>query len=198
MRKFFLVLFTLCLFGAVRWYQQRPQAHPAGVLVGDEPVQVEPSERTPIERGDFELRPLADFSVRARVLSRHDYRFGVESALSPTDFALGWGRMSDTAVIAQLDIAQSARFYTYRWTGAPPIPREEIVRSSSNMHLIPADDAVAADIARVRTGEVVELQGRLVEARRADGWRWTSSLRRDDSGAGACELVLVDAISVVP
>jgi hypothetical protein len=41
---------------------------------------------------------------------------------------------------------------------------------------------------------VVTLRGRLVEASGADGWRWRSSLTREDSGAGACELVLVDAL----
>ena len=46
----------------------------------------------------------------------------------------------------------------------------------------------------VRVGEIVELRGRLVEASRADGWHWRSSLSRDDSGAGACELMLVEAI----
>ena len=63
------------------------------------------------------------------------------------------------------------------------------------MHLIPADDTVARDLARVREGQIVDLRGRLVEARRVDGWRWRSSLTREDSGAGACELVFVDSIS---
>ena len=62
------------------------------------------------------------------------------------------------------------------------------------MHLIPADAAVARAIARVRVGAIVTLRGHLVEARRTDGWRWRSSLTREDSGAGACELVLVDAL----
>ena len=29
----------------------------------------------------------------------------------------------------------------------------------------------------------------------ADGWRWRSSLTRDDSGGGACELVYVCSIT---
>lgn len=194
MRRLALVLCALALFGAVRWYKQRPLAQPAGVLVGGEPRQTEPSSLVPVRRGDFELRPLADFTIDARVLSRHDYALGIESELSPTDFALGWQRMSDSAIIEQLDISQSARFYSYHWTTEPPIPADEIMRTSANMHLIPADTTVADDIARVRIGELVSLRGRLVEAHRADGWHWTSSLRRDDAGAGACELVLVDSI----
>ena len=70
-----------------------------------------------IQHGDYALSPLADFKVEARVLSRHDYTFDAGSALAPTDLALGWGRMSDSAVIERLDIAQPARFFTYHWKG---------------------------------------------------------------------------------
>jgi hypothetical protein len=56
-----------------------------------------------------ELQPLAGFSVDARVLSREDYKIGREAELSPTDLALGWGRMREDAVLSRLAIKQSAR-----------------------------------------------------------------------------------------
>ncbi|RYD16261.1 MAG: hypothetical protein EOP90_05610 [Lysobacteraceae bacterium] len=195
MRFWVAVAIVLLAFGATRWAAQRPVVQAAGTLVADEPRQTSPADDASFEFAGFQLTPLADFELEARVLSREDYTFGTESELSPTDLALGWGRMSDSAVIAQLEIGQSARFYHYRWRDQPPIPPREIVRSSANMHLIPADDTVARDLARVREGQVVDLRGRLVEAHRADGWRWRSSLTREDSGAGACELVFVDSIS---
>ena len=194
MRRLALILLLLALAGALNAFVRRPIVQEPGVLVPDAPLQGDPVSRATTRIGDFELTPLADFSLDARVLSRADYRLGTESELSPTDLALGWGRMSDSAVIAQLDISQSARFYSYRWSDEPPIPAREIMGSSANMHLIPADPGVAAAIARVRVGELIALRGHLVEVRREDGWRWRSSLRRDDSGAGACELVLVDSI----
>ncbi len=194
MRRLALILLLLALAGALNAFVRRPIVQEPGVLVPDAPLQSDPVSRATTRLGDFELTPLADFSLDARVLSRADYRLGTESELSPTDLALGWGRMSDSAVIAQLDISQSARFYSYRWSEEPPIPAREIMVSSANMHLIPADPGVAAAIARVRVGELISLRGHLVEVRREDGWRWRSSLRRDDSGAGACELVLVDSI----
>jgi hypothetical protein len=194
-RRLAILLSVLALLGAAHWYRHRPLAQASGVLAESPPRQSAAADRSMLRHGEFELLPLADFSLEARVLSRQDYRFDAGSALAPTDLALGWGRMSDSAVIGQLEIAQSARFYTYRWRGAPPIPAGEIVRSSANMHLIPADAGVARTLARVRVGEIVALRGHLVEARGAHGWRWTSSLRRDDRGDGACELVLVDAIA---
>jgi hypothetical protein len=143
------------------------------------------------------LQPLAGFSVDARVLSREDYRSGRESELSPTDLALGWGRMRDDAVLARLDISQSGRWYRYRWSDDPPLPVDEIVRSSANMHVIPGNDAVARALARVREGDRVRMDGWLVQASAPDGWTWRSSLSRDDSGQGACEVVYACTLSVL-
>lgn len=138
---------------------------------------------------------LAEYTVSARVLSTARYRLGRTASLAPLDFALGWGRMTDAAVLDRLDIHQGGRWYFWRYQGAPPLPEDEIVRSSANTHLIPADRAVAKALARAKAGRHVTLRGYLVELAAADGWHWRSSLRRDDSGAGACELLYVQAVT---
>lgn len=154
----------------------------------------------PASLGPFQLRaatltPLAGFSIDARVLSRRDYRSDREAELSPTDLALGWGRMRDDTVLAHLDISQSARWYRYRYSGEPPIPQREIDRSAANMHMIPGSKTIADALEDIQPGERVRIEGWLVEAQAPDGWRWRSSLTRDDTGGGACELVYVCAIT---
>ena len=170
---------------------------PPPAAFADVPLQSPvPATVRPFRHGDFLLTPLAGLSLEARVLSREDYTFGAEARLSPTDLALGWQRMADPSVYGPLEITQAGRWYRYAWDGrGPPIPVREIVRSSANMHMIPADENVARALGNVRPDQIVRLQGWLVEARRNDGWRWRSSLSRDDSGAGACEIVYVCAIS---
>jgi hypothetical protein len=69
------------------------------------------------------------------------------------------------------------------------------VRSSANMHLVPANDAVADALAAVDAGDRVRIDGWLVQIDATDGWRWRSSLTREDSGAGACELIYVCAVT---
>lgn len=168
-----------------------PQVH-AGASPLQSPV---PDSMAPFPLQVAQLIPLAGFSVEARVLSRRDYRSGREAELSPTDLALGWGRMRDDAVLARLDISQAARFYSYRWQGEPPLPHAELVRSSANMHLIPANAAVAERLRDVRANQQVRIDGWLVAAETDDGWAWRSSTTREDSGAGACELVYVCALT---
>lgn len=171
---------------------QREQAVNA---LAQEPVQT-PSQAVPFAVGEYELRPVADFSVRARILGRENYRVGREADLSPLDLALGWKRMADPAVYQALNITQGGRWYRYSWKDQPPIPVREIIESSANMHMIPASAAVRRALDRAREGRTIELVGKLVEVRHPSGWRWNSSLSRSDSGAGACELVYVESAVV--
>lgn len=184
------LLAVLALAGCAR-------TRPPGVLAPDPPEQV------PIPDGaaahavhDYDLVPLARFKITARVLSTHRYRGGRESKLAPVDLALGWGRMSDSAVLSAFRISQSAR--AFHWSAAElPIPEDEILTSAANMHLIPADDAVRSRIEQVRAGDVVAFEGSLVEVfAREDDWSWCSSLSRHDTGNGACEVVYVESIEV--
>ena len=138
-------------------------AHPPKVaLVFAEIPQQVSAEKPAFAFKGFQIRPLAQFTIRARVLSREDYDHGREADFSPVDLALGWGRMRDDAVLSKLDISQSGRFYRYRWSGPPPIPPDDIVRSSANMHIVPADARVAAALASIEAGQRVRIDGWLV------------------------------------
>ena len=169
---------------------------PPLVARGDAPLQSEvPSSMPSLPLEGATLQPLAGFSVEARVLGREDYGMGREADFSPIDLALGWGRMTEDAVLAQLSISQGGRWYRYSWKTDPPIPVNEIVRSSANMHMVPADDAVAEALRDVDAGDRVRIDGWLVQVNTPDGWRWRSSLTREDSGGGACEVVYVCSVS---
>jgi hypothetical protein len=191
-----LVALAALLTVAAWQHAHRPIAHASGVLVAEIPSQQALDGATmTLAKGEYSIKPLAKFSLSARVLSRADYRWDAGAALAPIDLALGWGRMSDTAVLEKIDISQSGRFYLWR-VREFPIPEREIIESSANMHLIPADKTVLHDIERVRAGDVVSFNGYLVEADGPRGYRWVSSLTRSDSGAGACELVWVEHFTI--
>lgn len=182
--------------GAWQHFSTRPVESTPGTLAPGDPVQVERAGLASFALKGYQVTPLAEFSLEARVLARENYHAGREADLSPTDLALGWGRMSDSAVLDRLQISQGNRFYFYRWSDSPPIPPGEIVEHSANMHMIPASDDVRRRLDRVRAGQVVTLRGYLVRVLAPDGWRWNSSMSRSDSGNGACELVWVKDIAV--
>jgi len=179
-----LLAATLALAAACGCTRHRPP----GVLAADEPVQEPETDGRAFEVCGFTLTPLARFRITARVLHTCDYRMDREARLSPRDLALGWGPMSDSAVLADFRVDQMARFFSWH-ADELPIPRDEVVSHSANMHIIPADGAVRRALDRLEPGDVVTIDGDLVEAEAPDGWRWVSSMSRDDTGDGACELV---------
>lgn len=199
MRREAWLVIAICGLGALYHLATAPPSaieRGPGVLVPDPPEQTLLSDARPIAFGDFQLTPRAEFRAAARLLSRTSY--SDEGAdLSPIDFALGWGRMSDSAVLGGLSFSHGARFFNYRWQNQPPIPPPEIVVSVANVHIIPADPGVERDLERMRAGQVIEIDGLLVDARRSDGWSWNTSLTREDDGKGACELMLVQSVRVV-
>ena len=191
--RVWILLLVVALAGAWQFVANREISRPPGVLAAAEPRQ-ESITGTPPKFAikGYTLTALASFDATARVISAEHYHFDRESDLAPVDLALGWGAMSDTAVLRQLSFSQDHRFYYYRWSVAPPIPANDIVTHSANMHLIPATTDVAKRLSRVRAGNLVHFSGYLVRVDAPDGWHWVSSLTRTDTGAGACELVWVE------
>src|SRR4030095_9392463 len=166
---------------------------PDGVLAPDEPYQKElyiPSIR---EQNGYRIAPLASFEIRARVIASTRYRFARGADLAPVDPVLGWGAMSDNKVLEQIHISQGGRAYTW-WTKAYPVSRQVIESHSANMHMIPGDAEIDRHLKGIRPGNMVHLKGLLVEVTSKEGWRWKSSLTRNDTGGGACELLLVESL----
>lgn len=191
-----LVPVLVLVAGALYWYAARPVAHPPGVLAPEAPRQEPVADATPIRHRGYALTPVARFETRARVLGKKAYRRDATARLAPYDLALGWGPMSDTAVLEHLTVVQTQRVYTWRRAERFPLTPREVVLSSTNIHVIPATPAVESALARIREGHVVRLRGRLVDVLAPGGTRWRTSRSRTDAGVGACEIVWVEAIEV--
>jgi hypothetical protein len=168
-----------------------------GIKAPNEPVQNNYAAPKVIQMDDHVISQFAEFNFTAKVLAKKNYTFGQEAELSPTDLALGWGQMSDEAILADIDISQSGRFYFWR-VKQFPIPRKTIETHSANMHFIPANDDVADVLKDVNPGDLVKVQGSLVNVSAiGENWTWNSSRTRNDTGNGACELILVERMSIV-
>ena len=166
---------------------------PPGEFAPDVPSQTELVSGKNWDHDEYHFTALAKFDLRAKVLGKERYRYDRESDLSPYDLALGWGRMSDQTVVDRNDISQRNRWY-YWQTDFFPIPRKEIEASSANMHIIPANEQVEDELSDILVGEIILLEGYLVSIKHDDGWKWKSSLTRNDTGNGACEVVWVEKL----
>ena len=161
------------------------------------PVQTTLNRKKLYTKSGHQLEAVASFKIEARVLSAAKYRQGREALVSQVDLALGWGKMATDQVLSKIDVSQSGRFASMRYNPASGIEVSDIVLNSSNMHMIPSSNAVNKALRKVRKGQVVEIEGYLVNIRHEDGWRWLTSTSRTDQGNGACEIILVTSIRVV-
>ncbi len=188
----------LALLAVLTWrdWSHREIVHEPGILVTELPRQRDLAAFTPIVIEEYRLTPRAEFNLRARVLSRENYRWGNESDLSPLDLALGWGVMSDQSVLDRITITQAARWYFTRYESPAPLPDQEIIYNSSNMHMIPANPWVRKKLKEIRKGNVVRLKGKLVDVDADSGFHWRTSMRRDDTGNGSCEIFYVEDLYI--
>lgn len=143
------------------------------------------------------LEFLANYTIQARVLSKETYYLDRFADIAPIDLALGWQEMSNTAVLKQLNISQADRFYFFRWKDPAPLNPQLMAQESANVHIIPANDFIKNKIKKLREGQLIQISGKLVQATQADGAKIISSLSRDDTGAGACEVIYVTDIQLI-
>ena len=197
-KKILIIVLVLLAGMAYRDWSLREIEYPPGVLVTEAPKQVDVRGVASVTMDEYELTPRAEFEIRARVLSRKNYRWGSEADLSPVDLALGWGVMSDQAVIDRMEISQGSRWYYTRYELPAPVPDMEIIQNSGNMHMVPAQKWIRKKLKGVRVGDIVRLRGRLVDIDHPSGWHWRTSLRRDDTGGGSCEIVYLEEIEIEP
>ena len=184
------------VIGAVIFWPSNEIIHPPGVLVEEYPVSTPTKGEKTWKMEDYNFKALREVHIKARVLSKEGYWMDAESELSPYDLALGWGPLSDQAVLDGLEITQGGRWYHWKYKKATTHNREVILHSS-NMHMIPSKEEIEDVLDDIHEGNIIQIDGYLVEIRKEDGWYWKSSTRWDDTGGGACEIVWIEDIKIL-
>lgn len=193
-KKIILGAVIVCLILVYYLGFARGKRYAPGIIVPTAPQQLPLDQPKVWKKGNYRITALAEFNLKARVLSTEAYWFDRGAEISPVDFALGWGIMSDQRILDQLTITQGGRWYHWESNHLPASP-EEITAFSSNMHLIPANDRTDTLLKSVGEGDIIELRGYLVEVTGNDGFIWRSSLSRTDTGDGSCEVFWVEEVN---
>lgn len=164
--------------------------------INREPIQTETNKREFKHHG-YVLTPISTYKVKAVVLSKKEYSGNSKAELSQNDYVLGWKDMSKLANIERIKIEQKDReFY---WKVADFfIPQKEIETSISNNHIIPSNKIVELKLNSISVGDVVELEGYLVNAEKItdNSWKWKTSTVRGDKGKNSSELFYVESIGL--
>jgi len=192
-------LVVASLYGAWNWWSsEREVSRAPGITVAEEPLQGALDQaRQTFEQKGYTFSPRARYEITARVLRKEIYRIDGGAGLAPVDLGVGWGPMSDSAVIDRLEFSQMGRFFYWKPRGdSYPIPRDILITHAAQMHMVPRDKDLERRLKHIRPGQIVTISGWLVDIRGPGNFTWNTSLRRDDTGNGACELVFVESLDV--
>lgn len=135
---------------------------------------------------------LQPFKGDFRILGAKSYSDDPQAKFSPIDYAVSWGLFAEPEIARHISVKQYDRYLN--WTmDKVPVPKQQAMQMVSNIHIIPATPEIAQAVKQVQRGDLVRLQGELVEVRDRD-LVWTSSLTPTDTGDGACEVFRVSSI----
>jgi len=167
-------------------------------VVQEEPLQKKAPRQKKV-LGKYTLIMGDSYKLNARILAAKKYDWDELSSIIPVDLGVGWGRMSKTNVMNQFAWSQSGRFL--RWSISMSklkkarVSEKYMVSHVSNMHLIPAHPKIKQILQSLNKYDMIYIKGYLTDVYFQDKVV-RSSIRRDDEGAGACEVVYVTGIKV--
>jgi hypothetical protein len=198
MRWLWLLFFAAFLGGVHWWIYERSVVRPPGVLAAAEPSQQDLDPPPTFEYRGYRFIQRARYDITARVLRKEIYRVDGGAALAPVDVAVGWGPLSDTRIVDQLDFSQMGRFFYWKAKDPAtfPLAPRTLIAHGAQMHLIPATKDLDSRVRKLRPGQIATIGGYLVDIRGPGGFRWDTSLTRGDTGDGACEIVWVEKLDV--
>lgn len=197
MKAFLLVAALIGAFFAWRIHEVRKPVDWSAPTWSEEPIQSSKDLPAPFDFKGYKITPAATYVLTGKVLSTNRYPLSGGSDIAPLDLAMGWGKLSDPVFLAEAGIRQALRAAVISWSSAPPLDSDEITRSFSNNHVIPADAEVEKGLMALRPGDLARLTGLLVSVKRQDGFVWNTSMKRTDVGDGACELIFVRSIEIL-
>lgn len=147
-------------------------------------------------KGNIQLTLLAQYSVEGVIKSKEFYLLDYPSQISRYDFALAWGDLNNEQVDEHIRYSQSGRWYCYNYSEGVSVSPDYIAQHSANIHLIHRDGDILKKIIFAGEDSRVRLKGFLVNVNFKDG-PWKTSLTRNDSGNGACEIMYVTSIEIL-
>jgi hypothetical protein len=197
----FLMLLLSFLFGC-----NRPRL--TGVAfeeidTSQDPVQIPFASSEPIiidwKNGHFTLMPVAKYRLSGVVVSKESYADGWDGKISPIDVAIVWGRLSGSDYRRYVTFSQGSRWYHYQLKEGSPFEVSYVITHSSNNHIIPANENILRAIKSIKKKDKVILEGWLVNLSgkyQGGNVSWTTSLSRQDTGNGSCELFYVSKVRI--
>ncbi len=144
-----------------------------------QPLQTE-TKATAFQFKGYEIIPLANYAIRARVLKSEIDSASPLGMIAPGRAWVGWRQMGSACNCRSILFDEISGKLYYSYVPGEIDPRE-INNSISYLALLPADESVGEVLLRLGKCDMVRMKGFLVNVRgRETGYEWKSSLSHAD------------------
>lgn len=204
----YLAIFLVAIFALYYGYLFLTAPSYRSVVEGtidptQEPLQEMADDADPIPitfpDGEAILKPVATYIASVKIGGTKKYSSPWSSDVAKYDLLMLWGRLAAENLKGKIKFKQDMRWTQFMVKNGSGFEVGYVSSHSSNTHAIPANKNILKTISRLSKGTIVEMKGYLValEGTYKGGkiW-WNSSLKRDDTGAGACEVFYIESIRI--
>ena len=168
----------------------------------EEPIQEKLDDEEVVQQkfrdGHAFITLVEKYKIYGRVYDKHYMPSKLRLAsIVPYDVTIGWGGLHSKEVFKTIKTTIVGRVVYWRFSSKCPFNEKEINSMMSNNHLIPANKNVKRGISRLKKKDVVYIEGYLANVAIHKPHvveRSTTSLTRNDTGLGACEMIYVTRI----
>ena len=166
---------------------------------------------------DVDITKLASYDITGKVEALKDFNtnflanflsfssWDMSNYISPRDLTLSWGKIAQDDNSEYIQVNQEF-FNNQRRALVNCKPQlidkygmDYSIEHVSNNHIIVIDKNLRSQLAKIKVTDVVRIIGYLVEVDCSNGVHWgPSSLRRNDTGGHACEIIYAEEILIMP
>jgi hypothetical protein len=161
-------MFCICITAGVLLYSLFPVSHGPGVTAEEKPKISDLTWQKPFTFNGASLVPSKVIEAEVRILDKRRYFFDGLSHISPVDVVIGWDEMSDERNLNYIYHDLSDRIFETK-ISIPPIKLEAIHKQSDLWHLIPSDPSIDNKIKSLRRGNIIEIEGTIVQIETESG-----------------------------
>ena len=193
----FLIIF-ICVSLLIYKVGNMPQ--PAEEVSGEIDVSSEPVQekyagekfQITIDDTTFTIEPVAGYNGSFLVVGKKYYYGSPEDKLVPLDLCVVWGKLAEPENLKHITFSiQAGRWCSFSYSGEMVLEGSYIDSHFANIHAIPATENILKALKSVEKKEKIYLEGFLVNIYHGERCLLRTSLTREDTGSGACEIFYV-------
>lgn len=190
-----IILLCIVMFTGYYAWSIFPIQHGPGVIAPDKPRVSRITLEKPFPFNNSTVVPIRKITAQVRVLEKKRYYFDNKSEYSPVDVLIGWNELSDERNLDYIHFSLDERYFKINYS-KPPLPLNDIYSQIQLWHLMPSSEEIDTSIKGIREGNVISIEGFIVDIKSNDSFGWKSELTKPGEAHLKNTILWINSIEV--